>query len=209
MEISFKHTKTFRYVLWNHQEDVDTILYVLHGYGHLVRYFIRKFQSVSKNILVVAPEGMHRFYLNGSSGRVGASWMTKEAREHDIEDNISYLNEVDRIISKQFPSISKKILLGFSQGGATALRWFEKGNPSFDGLIIWGSDLAYDTNLSTKNIPQSYFVLGNNDPYFKNEGSKKVIEEYISLGFNFIPFKGEHDIEQKTLNKILNKIILA
>ena len=30
---------------------------------------------------------MHRFYLEGSSGRVGASWMTKEAREDDKKEN--------------------------------------------------------------------------------------------------------------------------
>ena len=67
--------------------------YVLHGYGQLARYFIKKFTKLpAKGIHVTAPEGLHRFYLEGSSGRVGASWMTKEDRETDIANYIQVLN---------------------------------------------------------------------------------------------------------------------
>src|SRR5690554_3872961 len=37
---------------------------------------------------------MHRFYRKGTQGRVGASWMTKEARLDDIEDNHKYLDKL-------------------------------------------------------------------------------------------------------------------
>ena len=49
-------------------------LFVLHGYGQLPEYFIRKFRPLSQaGWHVVAPEGAHRFYLQGTEGRVGAS----------------------------------------------------------------------------------------------------------------------------------------
>ena len=75
-------------------------------------YFIRKFRALFDDLLVVAPEGMHRFYLQGSSGRVGASWMTKEAREDDIADNLRWLQELDAHISAQYRP-KRKLLLGF------------------------------------------------------------------------------------------------
>ena len=40
---------------------------------------------------IIAPQGLHKFYLEGTSGRVGASWMTKENREDDIKNYLVYL----------------------------------------------------------------------------------------------------------------------
>jgi hypothetical protein len=62
------------------------IWWVLHGYGQLSQFFIQKFEVLAKqNICVIAPEGLSKFYLSGNSGRVGASWMTRENRQMDIE----------------------------------------------------------------------------------------------------------------------------
>ena len=87
--------KTFRYFTHGDPLKANQIVYVLHGYGQLAEFFIRKFQHLSDDYFIVAPEGMHRFYLSGSSGRVGASWMTKEERETDIQDNLNWLNALD------------------------------------------------------------------------------------------------------------------
>ena len=82
-----KVPKTARYFTIGNEEQPDEIWFVLHGYAQLANYFIEKFRVLeSKNILVVAPEGLHRFYWNGMSGRVAASWMTKEDRLTDIAD---------------------------------------------------------------------------------------------------------------------------
>ena len=55
---------------------------VLHGYGMLSEFFIKKFKNLeSNNTLIVAPEGLNMFYLDGKYDRVGASWITKEERE--------------------------------------------------------------------------------------------------------------------------------
>ena len=71
--------------------DKKEILIALHGYGQLGQFFFRKFSAIEKKIGIVIPEGPHRFYLEGSSGRVGASWMTREWRETDIAENTQYL----------------------------------------------------------------------------------------------------------------------
>ena len=78
----------------NDLEGKKQILIALHGYGQLGQYFYRKFNSLEADFGLVVPEGPHRFYLEGSSGRVGASWMTKEWREQDIQENNSYLKQL-------------------------------------------------------------------------------------------------------------------
>lgn len=203
----FTSEKTFRYARLGDISSAHTILYVLHGYGQLAEFFIRKFANLGKGFFVVAPEGMHRFYLNGTSGRVGASWMTKEARETDISDNIHWLNELDmRIDSDQ--QQRRKIILGFSQGGATAARWYYSGNNRAHQLIMWASvfppDLRIEEELIT-NESNGVFVLGTNDPYFQEINDKLAIDHFQQLGFTTILFDGVHDLDECTLLKILKK----
>ena len=65
--------------------------------------------------MVLFPEAMNRFYLHGYKGRVGATWMTSEDRLTDIEDNISYLEELTKQTLDKHPTIEKVNVLGFSQ----------------------------------------------------------------------------------------------
>jgi len=197
-------SKTMRYFTIGDINKADKLLYVLHGYGQLASYFIKSFEKLSDSYLIIAPEGMHRFYLNGTSGRVGASWMTKEAREIDILENTQNLNQLNNSLSKQF---KKTIILGFSQGGATAARWFFNKNDNFDQLILWASVFPPDINLSNEisnnNKPINYFVLGDNDPYFNETNSKEIIDNYKKNNFNIQRFNGTHKIDLDTLENIL------
>lgn len=205
----FISTKTFRYITIGNPKKASKLLIVLHGYGQLVEYFVRKFDGLNEDILIVAPEGMHRFYLKGSSGRVGASWMTKEAREADIRDNIHWLNELNELIQKE-QSFEKTILLGFSQGGATAARWYENSTIPFDHLIMWASVFPPDLQMNLKstavNTGKNIFVLGNDDPYFNSEEQSKALEFYKSIGFSSRQYKGTHDIDIETLKELMTDL---
>ncbi|MBK6951958.1 MAG: hypothetical protein IPH24_07885 [Crocinitomicaceae bacterium] len=92
MEHKLVISNTARYFSHGNPQAKNLVV-VLHGYGQLASYFIQKFEFLDpENYYVIAPEGLHRFYLNGTSGRVGASWMTKENREDDITNYLLYLN---------------------------------------------------------------------------------------------------------------------
>lgn len=211
MEHQFKIEKTTRYFTHGNPKTANNIWIVLHGYGQLPYYFIRKFESLDpKENFVIAPEGMHRFYLEGTSGRVGASWMTKEARLDDIEDNIKYLDSLANHLMNN-RNYEKKILLGFSQGGATATRWHESGNFKADVFVLWASvfppDLDFDPKQSSLMKSKNFFVLGKNDPYFKGKESE-LKKLFMSQKFNFeiVDFDGKHDITKEPLNEILKRI---
>lgn len=207
MEVQFSHTKTYRYEILNDSPDAKIVLYALHGYGQLSRFFIRKLMQLPNDILIIAPEGMHRFYLNGTSGRVGASWMTKESRESDIADNISWLNELDKQISTQY-SIEKRILLGFSQGGATAARWETLGNVKFDEMILWACVFPPDLNINERanRVQNPYFVIGTEDEFYSIDDQEKLIEYYEQMGYNTLHYSGKHDIHNETLDEIIRQM---
>lgn len=196
-----KIEKTARYITHGDEEKATNIWFVLHGYGQLPEFFIRKLKHLDpEENFVVAPEGFHRFYLNGTSGRVGASWMTKEARDHDIEDNIKYLNQLSAKFKKDYKN---KIILGFSQGGATAARWHELGDFNATHFILWASvfppDLDIKFEKSKFSQSKNTFVIGKKDPYYDIEKIDETSKELSKIGFNTILFDGEHDIDREAL----------
>jgi predicted esterase len=213
MEQTIKLPKIFRYFTYGNIETAETIWFILHGYGQMPEYFIRKFQGLNpEKHFVVAPEGMHRFYLNGTSGRVGCSWMTKEARLDDISDNMNFLNTLYSNFSKQ-KIFKTKVLLGFSQGGATAARWHERGNFNASHFILWASvfppDLALPENNSKFSESQNYFVVGDKDEYFNDEHISKM-KKYLlenNLQFETICYTGNHSIQIDCLEQLTSRIV--
>jgi dienelactone hydrolase len=194
--------KTARYFTLGDPK-AKNLLYVLHGYGQLAFYFLKKFEVLAaQDFYIVAPEGMHRFYLSGTSGRVGASWMTRESRETDISDNIRYLNELHASVTNGTTYGSVQ-LLGFSQGGATAARWKNDGRVVFDRFVLWASVFPDDVPLDAGNPEfgrsDNYFLLGDEDPYYTPENRAKILDFYARAGFNNQLYKGTHAVDPDLL----------
>jgi len=208
MKNTIQIKKTAKYATYGDPETAQTILFALHGYGQLAQFFIRKFNMLNENeYFVIAPEGLHRFYLKGASGRVGASWMTKEERQTDIDDYISYLDELWLKINSEY-SFENKILLGFSQGGATASRWHNLGNYKADKILLWAAIFPTDMSLDFLNKfseSNNYFVLGDEDEYLSIEQGENSIDALNLLGveFQIVKFSGKHNIDSKTLLNLI------
>jgi len=199
--------RSFRYALTEATQRTKTLVYLLHGYGQLATYFIRKTAGVSSETTTfIAPEGMHRFYLQGTEGRVGASWMTREARELDIHENTVALDKLHASLVKRF-NPERIIIIGFSQGGATAARWIVNGKIEVDTFVSWASvfppDLTFpDTTLRTRT-KKRYFVVGNADPYFDEASTEIASKAYADLGFDILQFEGGHDLDKNTLEQLI------
>lgn len=195
----FEQTRRF---YQNELEGKQHILLALHGYGQLAQYFYKKLSVLDKHWGIVVPEAPHRFYIEGSSGRVGASWMTKEWRAQDILENTLYLIQLIEQVRLAHPKAHIH-LLGFSQGGATAARLYQTRPDLFGGLILWAS--VFPPDIAIHEFPKTCslkFILGSEDPYFDAETSTKVIAEYENLGFEIQHFEGGHDIHSPTLSAL-------
>lgn len=182
------------------------VWFVLHGYGQLAARFLRHFEPLDDGTrLIVAPEGLSRFYLTESptERRVGASWMTKEGRLADIEDYVRYLDAVYDEVSRTMDRAQIKVtLLGFSQGSATACRWTTLGASRIDRLIIWGGEVPPDVELP-RSVRLS-LVYGSRDEYF----TPKVITTTEArlraheVPYELVSFDGGHEIDAEVLRRL-------
>ena len=188
-------------------EEAKHIMIALHGYGQLPEFFLRKFNAIAdEGWCIIAPEGMHRFYLDGTSGRVGASWMTKEDRETDIADYVHYL---DALSAHLHLTDRCPVLLGFSQGVATASRWVAAGQQHFKRLILWAGVFPPDFNWTKGGIHMREMrvdvALGDTDPFFKDELLKNTSEvlDSMDVKHTFHRFSGGHAIDSNLLWSIV------
>lgn len=188
------------------------IWFVLHGYGQLPQYFIRKFKEIStENRVIIAPGGLSRFYLDGFSGRVGSTWMTKEERLLDIDNYINYLNSIADGVLKDTSEDVKITLLGFSQGSATICRWAEQVTFPFEKLILHSGAFPPDidfSGLGEKLRNKEVYMLRGTEDEFINEKRKQEQQSLIdklNVKVKEIEFKGKHDIDIETLKAIIEQ----
>jgi predicted esterase len=202
------------YTLGEPGAQVRETWFVLHGYGQLAARFLPHFEPLDDGTrLIVAPEGLSRFYLTESPAerRVGATWMTKEDRLAEIEDYVRYLDAVhDDVFRSVDRALVKVVALGFSQGTATACRWAALGAARIDRLIVWGGEVPPDLDLSREPAAQRIralrlsLVYGARDEFF----TPKVVaatEEWLrahGIPYDLAPFDGGHAIDGGVLQRV-------
>ncbi len=192
------------------QENTEQIWFVCHGYGQLAYYFIRNFKPLDDGRhVVIAPEGLSRFYLEGFSGRVGATWMTRDNRLMDIDNYTAYLNEIyAKEIPSTIPAHIKINVLGFSQGAATVSRWIMQDQVHFDRLILWAgifpSDIDLEAGHQKLKKHQIAVVHGTKDPFIDPE--QEAMQQKLITALRIDPkrytFNGAHEIESTTLAQL-------
>lgn len=211
--------RTARYYTIGELTDNTThVWFCLHGFGQLASFFSKKFADLDDGkTLIVVPEGLSRLYLNGEYKRIGASWMTREDKQHEINDFMAYLNSLyDTVLSGRNVADLHVTLLGFSQGAATACRWLNGGREGHahiraDRLILWAgffgngiSDVIDPTVLA--NV-ETHYVYGTQDEYFSLIGD---VDAYRARLLTDIPnlkitaFEGGHRVEPEVLRQLMS-----
>lgn len=213
--IEFKYTARY-FKIGEITAQTKAVWFVLHGYGQLAQYFLRKFNSLTAhNICVIAPEGLSHYYLQDAetrsrtgNTRVGASWMTRENRLTDIDNYCTYLDSVFQKELGEHKNIPVT-LLGFSQGAATVSRWALSDRIRFEQLILWAGILPPDLDFEKgKEIFQEKdvkVVYGKNDPYLNESrfGEMKMLSEKLGLQADERTFEGGHEIHEPTLLSLI------
>lgn len=183
---------------------------MLHGYGQLAPDFLRRFLPLDDGSrLLVAPEGLHRYYTDRKSRTVGASWMTAEDRQIDMEDYVRYLERLHVHVAGAADAREADVVaLGFSQGVHTLCRWLAFGEARIDRAVLWGSHVPPDLDLSLHGSrlarARLLLVAGERDPHFDASALASVEDRLRCHGVPFRTrrFPGGHEVDPGVLEGI-------
>jgi predicted esterase len=188
---------------------------VLHGYGQLAGRFVRHFREIaSARRMIVAPEALNRFYVaapgdvrSHREAPVGATWMTREDREREIEDQHAYLDAVIASVGAGWPRETPRlVVLGFSQGVATAVRWAARTDVRVDRLIAWAGGLPAELDApdARRIAGRLTLVAGSSDALLPRERVEAEQAQLTTLGIDapLVWFDGGHVIDGPTLARL-------
>ena len=189
--------------------DPAEVWFLCHGYGQLASEFLESARALeSSGRVLVAPEALSRFYLEDHVA-VGASWMTREDRENEMEDYIRCLDLIhDQLFELVERSAVRVVVLGFSQGAATAARWAVHGRGDVDRLILWGAamppELEDETTLTTLRSLRLTLVSGSRDKIFPESAHSAHCSRLQEKGVPFteLSFEGGHRMDDATLQNL-------
>jgi predicted esterase len=210
-EHHFSTSRSARYFTLGSPEHAAELWLVCHGYGQLASRFLERFRPLeTERRCIVAPEGLSRFYLTESPAerRVGASWMTREDRLHEIDDYVRYL---DALYAQIVPRGARVTALGFSQGTATVCRWTALGSARVDRLIVWGGEVPPDLDLADARVGERLrasgltLVFGSGDQFFTPKiiaATEARLREH-KIPYELVPFEGGHEIDDATLRGLI------
>ncbi|WP_022835766.1 alpha/beta hydrolase [Salisaeta longa] len=203
--------RTARYHVWGTPADASEWWIVLHGYGQRAKSFLEAFAPIATpQRALIAPEALSRFYTDALTehNRVGASWMTKADRTHEIADYIGYL---DALVAHIGPPPALHVL-GFSQGAATASRWAVHGAPPVDRLMLWGGTVAHDLDVDAHRAALAgmrlTLIAGREDPYVTPSRWQEAGDRLRAAGVPFTThrFDGGHALNGATLRRLARTI---
>jgi len=207
-EISYQITNTYS-TLNELTEKTKNVWFVCHGIGFLSRYFINYFNELNaEENYIIAPQAASKYYLKNEYKHVGASWLTKENTQTEIENVLENLN----VIYKAEHSLHKPkfFVLGFSQGVSVVMRWVSRYKILCDKLIIYAGSIpseltAKDFEFINYNETKVINVVGTEDEYLTEkrlEIELKKMQLLFGKHFIFNTFKGKHEMSRKVLSEL-------
>jgi predicted esterase len=213
MERHIQVARTARYhVLGDEGGAPDDVWFVLHGYQQLAGRFINRFRPLDDGSrLVVAPEALSRFYTSQTPGRhgpdakVGATWLTRADRLHEIRDSVPDLDALADHVGVHGERRGRVTVLGFSQGVATAARWVTLGKVRPQRLILWGDHLPPD--LDMERAARAWrgvdlvLVRGRRDTVFEEglAAAERRLLADAGIVHRTVEYDGGHEIDPRVL----------
>ena len=92
--VSYTTTNTYQ-TLNTFTQKTEVIWMVCHGLGHLTKYFLNHFEKLDpEKHYIIAPQAPSKYYQDKRYKYVGASWLTRENTDIEIENVLNYLDQV-------------------------------------------------------------------------------------------------------------------
>jgi predicted esterase len=202
--------RTARVVASGDPRDAREIWFLLHGHGQLASAMLEACRALeAPQRFLIAPEALSRFYLRSGAGDVGATWMTREERDAEIADYVRYLDRVAEWSERELGCrAAQRVVLGFSQGAATAWRWTALGWARIDRLIAWGSEVPPDLDLVARRARLAtthlQAVRGSRDEFQTTEllARDRARLQAAGLACDVVEFDGGHQLAADVLASV-------
>ena len=207
--LKFKIERTAHvYSLGELNGETTDVWIVFHGYGQLASRIIKKFNHLElDNAYILAPEGISKFYFKRDPLILGASWMSSQHREDEIED---YLKYIDAVYDSLPTSNTWRLnVLGFSQGCTTMMRWLDHRRPNLHKLVMWAGQFPHDMQYEAfkeyfNTITHRFFCVGDSDEFVTPERFK-ILKDFLGeseMNLEFKHFNGKHVIDRTILSEV-------
>jgi predicted esterase len=142
-----------------------------HGYGEDAETQLKRLRAIPESTrwLSVSIQALHPFY-GRRSDRVVASWMTRQNRELAIADNVAYVAKCMDAVAADWPTLSKVVFAGFSQGVGMAFRAAVNAAPRLAGVIAVGGDIPPElTPPALQQVSAALIARGTADDLYAKE----------------------------------------
>lgn len=204
-EVSYQITNTYN-TLNKFNNRTKNAWLVFHGIGYLSRYFLKYFKHLNPDEnYIIAPQAQSKYYLNGAYKHVGASWLTKENTEKEIENMLNYLDVVFE--AENLSEVENLNILGYSQGVSVATRFIARRKIQCKNLIMHSGKVPQELKVedfSFLDKTKFSFIYGTEDEYLKS-GIVQVEEERLGKIFpqnlEVLTFKGGHEVNTELISK--------
>lgn len=144
------------------------LLVGFHGYAEDAEAQMERLRAIpgSEQWLLLSIQALNRFY-DRRTGRVVASWMTRQNRELAIGDNTTYIRSTIDEISAEWAVETKVVFAGFSQGVGMAFRAATSSVVPVAGVIAAGGDIPPEISSDgLKKIDSVLIARGTTDTLY-------------------------------------------
>lgn len=178
---------------------------ILHGYGMLARGILHWFRGAEQpHRVLIAPEALSRFYTEMTDSRriVGASWVTREDLQHELEDQFDYLQQA---LAAIVPPTVPLHVHGFSQGVSVGARWCARTDRAVARLVCWAGIVPDDAaagDLKRRLGPEPlHLVVGDRDTRVPPERVEADATRLRAAGIDVVMhrFAGGHRVDEGVL----------
>ncbi|MAS70091.1 MAG: esterase [Zunongwangia sp.] len=205
-QVSYQITNTYS-VLNRFTKKTKNVWLVCHGIGYLSRYFIRHFNhlDVDENY-IIAPQAQSKYYLKSDYRHVGASWLTRENLEAEIDNVLNYLDEV--FMEENLAKVPNLIVLGYSQGVSVATRYLAQRKINCAQLILHSGKVPAE--LTAKDFAflkdtKVTYLYGTQDEYLKKgiiEVEETRLKSLFPYNFELQTYDGGHEFNTDIIEKL-------
>jgi len=186
-------------------DETKCVWFAFHGLGYLSRYFIRYFRNLPDNEYIICPQAPSKYYQGNDFKYVGASWLTKENTELEMQNLVHYLDAIE--LQEIPPHLPVKIL-GYSQGVSVAMRWMASSKKKVSQLIIHSGSIPVELKANDfKDYPKLRvdLIYGKKDEYLTEEKLAYQLDKAHELFGNRVhvhAFDGVHEVNSDLIEEL-------